>query len=43
MSKCPPAREVVWEFRSPFRVGDENANLYSLERVDASQAAWLNR
>ena len=36
--------EVVWEFRSPYRVGDRGdkiANLYSLKRVDARQTSWL--
>ena len=36
--------EVVWEFRSPYRVsgrGDEVAHLYELERVDAGLADWL--
>jgi hypothetical protein len=36
--------EVVWEYRSPFRTGasrDKIANLYSLERVDASRTSWL--
>jgi hypothetical protein len=35
---------VVWEFRSPFRMGkaqDKVANLYSLERVDPSRTSWL--
>jgi hypothetical protein len=37
--------EVVWEFRSPYRVGergDKVAGLYSLERVSADRASWLN-
>jgi hypothetical protein len=37
--------EVVWEFRSPFRMGeseDKVANLYSLERVGPSRTSWLN-
>ena len=36
--------EVVWEFRSPYRMGDGGdkiANLYSLKRVDARQTSWL--
>jgi hypothetical protein len=36
---------AVWEFRSPFRVGeseDKVANLYSLERVGPIQASWLS-
>jgi hypothetical protein len=44
--------EVVWEFRSPYRVreqgeegvrerGDKVAILYSLERVGADQTSWL--
>ena len=37
--------EIVWEFRSPYRAGegaDKVAHLYSLERVDQGQTAWLN-
>ena len=37
--------DVVWEFRSPYRVGergDKVAGLYSLERVGADRASWLN-
>lgn len=37
--------EIVWEFRSPYRVSgreDIVASLYSLERVDLSQTSWLN-
>ncbi len=37
--------EVVWEFRSPYRVterGDKVASLYSLERVGADQTSWLS-
>ncbi len=36
--------EVVWEFRSPYRVGergDKVAHLYTLERVDAELTGWL--
>jgi len=36
--------DVVWEFRSPYRVGergDKVAGLYSLERVGADRASWL--
>jgi hypothetical protein len=36
--------EVVWEFRSPYRVserGGKVAHLYTLERVDAELAGWL--
>jgi hypothetical protein len=36
--------EVVWEFRSPYRVGerlDRVASLYSLERVSAASTVWL--
>jgi hypothetical protein len=39
-----PDGEAVWEFRSPFRTPgskDKVAGLYSLERVDPSQTAWL--
>ena len=37
--------EVVWEFRSPYRVrerGDKVASLYSLERVGADKTSWLD-
>jgi hypothetical protein len=37
--------EIVWEFHSPFRMGeseDEIANLYTLERVDPSRVSWLD-
>ena len=37
--------EVVWEFHSPYRVGEGDekvAHLYSLKRVDESMAAWLS-
>jgi hypothetical protein len=36
--------EAVWEFRSPYRVGERGgkvAGLYSLERVGADRASWL--
>jgi hypothetical protein len=36
--------EVVWEYRSPYRAlgrEDKVASLYSLERIGASQASWL--
>lgn len=39
-----PAGELVWQYRSPYRAGkngDLVANLYSLERVDATQTRWL--
>jgi len=42
-----PTNEVVWEFISPHRAGDENeliATLLALERLDPSfDAKWLNR
>ena len=37
--------ETVWEFRSPYLAGGGNekvAHLYSLKRVDESQAEWLS-
>ena len=37
--------EIVWEFRSPYLVGEGNekaAHLYSLKRVNESLAAWLS-
>jgi len=37
--------EVVWEFRSPYLVGERAgkvASLYSLERVGEGQAFWLD-
>ncbi len=39
------AGEVVWEFYSPYRVGESGetvASLYSLERIDRTQVAWLD-
>ena len=36
--------EVVWEFHNPFRIREEIekiAHLYSLQRVNKNQAAWL--
>jgi len=36
--------EVVWEFRSPYRVGEgaeKVAHLYSLKRVEENQVSWL--
>jgi len=37
--------EVVWEFRSPYRIGDPGdvvAGLFSLERVGVDQTSWLD-
>jgi hypothetical protein len=39
-----PADELVWQYQSPYRAGkngDLVANLYSLDRVDATQTRWL--
>jgi hypothetical protein len=39
-----PAGELVWQYRSPYRAGkngDLVANLYSLDRVGATQTRWL--
>jgi hypothetical protein len=39
-----PADELVWQYQSPYRAGvngDLVANLYSLDRVDATQTNWL--
>jgi hypothetical protein len=39
-----PADELVWQYRSPYRAGknrDLVANLYSLDRVAATQTRWL--
>ena len=39
------AGEIVWEFRSPFRLPgkeDEIAHLYKLERVDGESIDWIN-
>jgi hypothetical protein len=39
-----PAGELVWQYRSPHKAGknrDRIANLYSLDRVDATQTRWL--
>ena len=45
--------EIVWEFRSPYRVSEQGsggvseqgnrvAHLYSLRRVDAKLTGWLD-
>jgi hypothetical protein len=37
-------RKIVWEFRSPYRVGkqrDRVAGVYSMQRLSASEVAWL--
>jgi len=37
--------EVVWEFRSPYRVHDgmnRVAHLYSLERIEETEVSWLS-
>ncbi len=37
-------RKIVWEFRSPYRVGKERdrvAGVYSMQRVSQKEAAWL--
>ena len=39
-----PAEELVWQYRSPYRAGEDGkfvAGLYSLDRVDAAQTRWL--
>ena len=39
-----PAGELDWQFQSPYRAGknrDLVANLYSLDRVAATQTRWL--
>jgi hypothetical protein len=39
-----PAGELVWQYRSPYpagKNGDLVANLYSLDRVSATQTRWL--
>lgn len=41
-----PDKEVVWEFRSPFRAGtnrDRVASVYSLERLPRARIEWLTR
>ena len=38
--------EIVWEFRNPYRVGEDDskvASLFSLKRVSAKQTGWLGR
>ena len=40
-----PEGELVWEFHSPFRVGesrDKVASLYALERVGRGRGSWLS-
>jgi hypothetical protein len=41
-----PDSELVWEFRSPYRTGEQRdrvAMIYSLDRIDESRVAWLDR
>ena len=41
-----PEKEIVWEYRNPHRVGAEGdrvAAIYSLQRIDESEVAWLER
>ena len=38
--------QLVWEFRSPYRTGEDGslvASLYSLDRVDTSHTRWLSQ
>jgi hypothetical protein len=38
--------QLVWEFRSPYRTGEDRslvASLYSLDRVDTSHTRWLSQ
>jgi hypothetical protein len=39
-------KEVVWEYHNPYRVGENRqqvAHLFSMQRVDASMADWLEQ
>ena len=39
-----PDKRVVWEYRSPYRVGEERdrvAGIYSMQRIPESDVAWL--
>lgn len=39
-----PDKRVVWEYRSPYRVGEERdrvAGIYSMQRIPGSRTAWL--
>ena len=41
-----PEKQVVWEYRSPYRSGaqrDRVAGIYSMQRIDESEVAWLAR
>lgn len=41
-----PERQIVWEYRSPYRVGvqqDRVAAIYSMQRIDESEVSWLAR
>ena len=41
-----PSGDVVWEFHTPYRVGEahaEMAHLYSLRRVEEPLPQWLER
>ena len=39
-----PDKQLVWEFQSPYRTGEEGnlvAMVYSLDRIDEESAGWL--
>ena len=41
-----PDKQIVWEYRSPYRAGaqrDRVAGIYSMQRIDESELAWLAR
>lgn len=41
-----PAKEVVWEYRTPFRAGEDGslaAHIHSLERIPEASVSWLER
>jgi hypothetical protein len=41
-----PEKRIVWEYRSPYRAGargDRVAGIYSMQRIDESEVAWLAR
>lgn len=39
-------KQIVWEYRSPYRAGEQQdrvAAIYSMQRIDESELAWLAR
>jgi hypothetical protein len=41
-----PGKEIVWEFHSPYRTGEDDtlvASIFHMDRVEASLVKWLDR